>query len=162
MYWHCALVVAWLVPRETAAVSAQALWTPYNHAPVYSVFIQSNIRRVHVCLAVTWHLYFWQNVRDLLRAAAVTRGRNGYRNKSQHRKLTMEEKILPPLMRDSNPGLFDQESFPLAQHDQLSSSVIHLTCVSSFHHQSCNSPVWLVTTIGHVTHLCDQISPSVM
>ena len=32
-YW----VVAWLVPRETAAVSAQALCTPCNHALVYSV-----------------------------------------------------------------------------------------------------------------------------
>ena len=28
---------------------------------------------------------------------AVTRGWNGYRNKSQHRKLTLEKKILPPL-----------------------------------------------------------------
>ena len=31
------LVVTWLVPRETAAVSAHVLCTPYNHAPVYSV-----------------------------------------------------------------------------------------------------------------------------
>ena len=35
-------------------------------------------------LAVTCHLHFWQNDRDLLRATAVTRGWNGYRNKSQH------------------------------------------------------------------------------
>ena len=27
---------------------------------------------VHVCLAVTCHLYFWQNDRDLLRATVVT------------------------------------------------------------------------------------------
>ena len=31
------LVVTWLVPRETAAVSVQGLSTPYNHVPVYSV-----------------------------------------------------------------------------------------------------------------------------
>ena len=31
------LVVTWLVPRQTAAVSAQVLCTPYNHSPVYSV-----------------------------------------------------------------------------------------------------------------------------
>ena len=31
------LVVAWLVPRETAAVSVQVLRTPFNYAPVYSV-----------------------------------------------------------------------------------------------------------------------------
>ena len=43
------------------------------------------MQRVHVCSAVTYHLHFWQNNRDLLRATAVTRGWNGYRNKSQHR-----------------------------------------------------------------------------
>ena len=30
--------------------------------------------RVHVCLAVTRHMHFWQNDRDLLRDTAVTRG----------------------------------------------------------------------------------------
>ena len=34
--------VAWLVPHETAAVSAQILCTPYNHAPCH--FMQSHIR----------------------------------------------------------------------------------------------------------------------
>ena len=29
--------LAWLVPCETAAVSAQVLCTPFNNAPVYSV-----------------------------------------------------------------------------------------------------------------------------
>ena len=42
------------------------------------------------------HLHFWQNDRDLLRATAVTRGWNGYRYASQHRKLTMWNKIIPP------------------------------------------------------------------
>ena len=40
-----------------------------------------------MCLAVTCHLHFWQNDSDLLRATAVTRGWNRYRNKSQHRNL---------------------------------------------------------------------------
>ena len=35
------------------------LCTPYNHAPCH--FMQSHIRKVHVCLAVTCHLQFWQN-----------------------------------------------------------------------------------------------------
>ena len=39
----------------------------------------------------------------------VTRGWNGYRNKSQHRKLTLE-KIFQPLLWDSNPGPLDHES----------------------------------------------------
>ena len=36
-HWQQYLVVAWLVPHETAAVSVQVLCTTYNQAPVYSV-----------------------------------------------------------------------------------------------------------------------------
>ena len=57
-------------------------------------FNKIHIRKVCACLAVTCHLHFWQNDRDFLRATAVTRGWNGYRNKSQHRKSTLEKKIL--------------------------------------------------------------------
>ena len=56
--------------------------------------MEGHIHRVHTCLAVTCHLHFWQNDRDLLRATVVTWGWNGYQNKSQHRKLTPEKKIL--------------------------------------------------------------------
>ena len=100
--------LAWLVPHETAAVSAQLLRTPYNHAPCH--FMQSHLRKVYACLAVTCHLHFWLNDRDLLRATAVTRGWNGYRNRSQHRKLTLEKNIFLPLPRDSNPRPFNHES----------------------------------------------------
>ena len=92
--------LAWLVPQESAARESQSrrvLCTPYNHAPCH--FMQSHIRKVSACLAVTCHLRFWQNDLGLLRATAVTRGWNGYRNKSQHRKLTLEKKILPPLQQ---------------------------------------------------------------
>ena len=69
---------------------------------------------MYACLAVTCHLHFWQNDRDFLRATVVTRGWNGYRNKSQHRKSTLEKKILPPFQqgfsRDSNPRPFNHES----------------------------------------------------
>ena len=43
------------------------------------------MRRVLVCLAVTCHLYFWQNGLACLWAAALTR-RNGHQHKSQRRK----------------------------------------------------------------------------
>ena len=84
--------------------SRRVLCTPYNHAPCH--FMQSHIRKVYACLAVTCHLRFWQNDRGLLRATAVTRGWNGYRNKSQHRKLTLEKKILPPLQQGFEPATF--------------------------------------------------------
>ena len=79
--------LAWLGPHETAAVSAQVLCTPYNHAPCH--FMQSHTRKVYACLAVTCH-----------------RGWNGYRNKNQHRKLTLEKQILPPFQQGFEPVTF--------------------------------------------------------
>ena len=57
--------------------------------------MQSHIRRVHTCFAVTCHLHFWQNDWDLLRATAVTLGWNGYKNKSQHKKVDLREENYP-------------------------------------------------------------------
>ena len=82
-------VLAWLVPHETAAISAQVLCTPYNHAACH--FMQNHIHNVYVCLVVTCRLHFWQNDQDLLRAAAVTWGWNGYRNKSAQKVDPREE-----------------------------------------------------------------------
>ena len=68
--------------------------------------MQSLIRKVHAYLAVTRHLHFWQRDSGLLRATAVTHGWNWYRNKSQHRKLTLEKKVLPPLLQGFEPATF--------------------------------------------------------
>ena len=89
------------LPHENAAVSAQVLCTPYSHAPCH--FMQSHIRKLYVCL--TCHLHFWQNSQDLLRATAVTRECNGYRNKSSQKVDTGEE-ILPPLLQGFEPATF--------------------------------------------------------
>ena len=115
--------LAWLVPHETAAILAQVLSTPYNHAPRH--FMRSHIRKVYAYLAVTCHLHFWQNDWDLLRATAVTRGWNRYWNKSQHSKLTLEKKILLPLLQGFKPATFQSRvrhsngwaiPLPLYQH----------------------------------------------
>ena len=102
-----------MVPLDTAAVSAHALCTCHPAAVdrVTALFEATVIRRVHLCLAVTCRLHLWQNDRDLLRATAVTRAWDGYRNKSQHRKLTAEKekKISRRASRDSNPRPFDHE-----------------------------------------------------
>ena len=95
-------MLTWLVPHETAAISAHSVYTiqvPYH-------FMQSHICKVHAYLAVTCHLHIWQNDWGLLRATAVTQGWNGYQNKSQHRKLTPEKKILPPLLQGFEPMTF--------------------------------------------------------
>ena len=84
--------------------SRRVLCTPHNHALCH--FMQSHIRKVYACLAVTCHLHFWRNDRGLLHATAVTPGWNGYRNKSQHKKFTPEKKILPPLLQGFEPATF--------------------------------------------------------
>ena len=66
----------------------------------------SQVHRVHVCLAVICHLHFWQNDRHLLYATVVTLGWNEYRNKCQHRKLTLEKKIPPQLLLGPEPVTF--------------------------------------------------------
>ena len=82
------------MPRDTAAISAEVLCVPYSHAPDYSVTLPGCM--CVMCFAVTCFLHFWQSDQYLLHATAVTQGWNGYRNKSQHRKLTLEKKILSP------------------------------------------------------------------
>ena len=59
------------------------------------------IRRLHEYVALTCHLHFWQNDRDLLLATAVTRGWKSYRDQSQHRILTPEKRNVPLFL----PGL---------------------------------------------------------
>ena len=72
-----------------------------NHAPHH--FMQCHILEVHAYLAVTCHMHFWQNDQDPLHATAVARGWNRYQNKSQHRKLTLENKIIQPLQQGFEP-----------------------------------------------------------
>ena len=74
----------------------------------------------------TCPLHFWQNERDLLGATAVIRGWNGYRNKSQHRNLTLEKKIPQRTCLDSNPRRFDHESsaVPLSYHRSPAASCV--------------------------------------
>ena len=51
-FFQRCLVLAWLVPRETAALSARSLYT-MQPCTKSRHFMQSYIRRVYVCLAVT-------------------------------------------------------------------------------------------------------------
>ena len=78
-------------------LGTSSVYTIHTCTSLQCHFIRSHIGRVHVCLVVTSHLHFWQNDRDILRATAAARRWNGSRNKSQHRTLALEQKILPPL-----------------------------------------------------------------
>ena len=109
--------------------SRRVLCTPYNHAPCH--FMQSHIRKVYACLAVTCHLHFWRNDRGLLRATAVTRGWNGYRNKSQHRKLPWRRKFSRRSCWVSNPRPFDHESGALTT-ELFPPPYIHRACFLAY------------------------------
>ena len=89
--WNCCLLGTFCVHHTTMhhATSCKATYV-----------------RCMCILAVTCHLHFWQNDQGLLCAAVVTWGWNGYWNKSQHRKLTLEKKILPPLLQGFEPMTF--------------------------------------------------------
>ena len=109
--WCCIAGATWNCCRQGAI----SVYTIQPCTSLQCHFNQSHIGRVYVCLVVTCHLHFWRNDRDLLRATAVTRGWNGYRNKSQHRKLSMEKKKRKKKNSrrscgDSNQGPFDHES----------------------------------------------------
>ena len=80
--WALLGCVTRLVSRETAAVSARSVYIIIQPCTMSRHFMQSYIRRMPACLAVTFHLHCRQNDRDLLCATAVTRGWNGYRNES--------------------------------------------------------------------------------
>ena len=77
-----------------------------HHTTMHHV-ISCNATTFHVCmfscnlppaLLVEWLGY--------VHATAVTQGWNGYQNKSQHRKLTLEKKILPLLLPGFKPETF--------------------------------------------------------
>ena len=113
---HCAQVVCdWMISLKSVTFAALfsccmagATWKCCRHGArcVYTIQPCISLGRVYVCLAATCHLHFWQNDRDLLRATAVTRGWNGHRNNSQHRKLTLEKIILKPLLPGLEPETF--------------------------------------------------------
>ena len=92
---------------------------------------------MYACLAVTCHLHFWQNDRDFLRATVVTRGWNGYRNKSQHRKSTLEKKILPPFQQGFEPATF-QSRVRCSNHWAIPAPLSTLS-----HTHTINTPVSL-------------------
>ena len=116
-------------------------------------FNKSHIRKVYACLAVTCHLHSWQNDRDFLRATVVTRGWNGYRNKSQHRKSTLEKKILPPFQQGFEPATF-QTRVRRSNHwvipapsTQITSDICFITDHGAYASSNKIKIVWIETEL---------------
>ena len=115
------------------------LCAPYNHEPCH--FMWSHIHNVHAYLAVTCHLHFWQNHWGLLHATVVTRGLNGYWNRSQHRKLTMEKKTLQLLLQGFEPMTIWSQvqcsnhwAIPAPQHQISHNGYIMVNCSKRLFH----------------------------
>ena len=90
VYWHLTALFGCCMASATWNWNFSHLSTSF----VYTIqpctswqchLIQSHTGRVHVCLAVTSHLHFWCNDRDLLCATEVAWGWNGYQNKTRLR-----------------------------------------------------------------------------
>ena len=126
----CTYIAVWLLHGWCNVKLLQFrrdLLTPYNHGLCH-VTSWSHIRRVYECLAVNCHLHFWQNDRDILWATAITLEWKGYQSKSQHRKLTFEKTILPPLLPGLKPLTFLKYSCRLSRthaHTQSNTNIIN-------------------------------------
>ena len=107
--------------------------------------------RVYVCLAVTCHLCVWQNDRGLSRTAGVTRGWNRHRNRTQHRKWTLEKKILWPLL----PGI-ERATFRSRVRSSVTSCILPLFRFQSFRH--LNTHCKPSNKLGSEDVLCQNIS----
>ena len=83
-------MLTWLVPHETAAVLACSVYTIQP-----CCFMQSDIRKVHLHLAVTCHTHFWQNDQDLLHATVATWRWKRYQNKSAQKVDLWGEENVP-------------------------------------------------------------------
>ena len=84
--------------------SRSVLCTPYNHAPCHVSSCKATYVGCHSTFGrITGIIFIY-----FYCAIAVTRGWNGYRNKSQHKNVGPREENSP--CRDSNPRPFDHES----------------------------------------------------
>ena len=138
--------------------SWRVLCTPYNHAPCH--FMQSHIRKMYACLVVTCHLHFWQNDWGLLHATAVTRGWNGYRNKRQHRKLTLEKKILPLLQQRFEPATFwswvrrsNHWAIPAPGREWKIWTFCFLIYILHYYHHSCLNSQASTCTVSSIYYM---------
>ena len=90
-------------------LGARSVYTIQLYTSLQCQFIRSHIYRVHICLAVTCHPHFWLFYL-LLRVERIQKRKKERkkrrRKKTQHRALTLEKKILSPLLRGLEPATF--------------------------------------------------------
>ena len=128
-----------MFPQKLRESSFPDMFPHYAWTVTYSAHSDFVGSRVYACLCVTCHLHFWQNDRGLLRGNAETRGVDRTPNKSQHTKLALEKKILPPLQPGFELATFRsrvqysyQQAIPAAGWNYLHTFyVVWPTCFSA-------------------------------
>ena len=73
VYLQRCMVITWLVPLETAAISACSLYTILSCHITLRHAKATDMWGACVCIAVTCYQHFWQNDLDPLHATAVMR-----------------------------------------------------------------------------------------
>ena len=81
----------------------------------------------------------------------VTRGWNGYRNKSQHRKSTLEKKILPPFQQGFEPATF-QSRVRRSNHWAIPAPLLFGLCMYIYIY-TAHVAIGLAVLVMHVTLL---------
>ena len=124
--------LAWLVPHETVAVSAQILRTPYNHAPCH--FMQSHIRNgvcVFSCNLPPARLAEWPgSFTCCCGNTGVERIPKWVSTKSRPWRRTVSRRS----SRDSNPRPFN--------HKSSWQSLGFLTCAQMLMHATAHRDLW--------------------
>ena len=86
--------------------------------------------------------------------SAVTRGWNRYRNKNQHRKMTMEKKIIPPLLQGFEPATFQSR---LTQESRRCSAIELSRCPEWRKHKERRPAHLKKLKRDHVTPLLKEL-----
>ena len=120
--------LAWLVPHETAAVLAQVLCTPYNHAPCH--FMQSHIRKVYaysICAKTEEGLrkrernrHRWTTRRDRHRDTKIDR-RDKFSIPTCVRYIQVSKAYIMPNNNDNKPT---QTGYPKRKKKKKESSIL--------------------------------------
>ena len=101
----CIVAIKVCLPRQTYVCHDKIIFVSIHILSRKHLFVATKMILIAVP-AYDSYLHFGQNDWGLLHAAEVTRGWNRYRSKSQHRKLTPEEKSLRPLLPWFEPETF--------------------------------------------------------
>ena len=119
---HCYITI-WLLQVKLLLSCAPFVYT------MQPVFIVTSHKATYIwcmCVCMLWsgsqiinviimlfccNLHFWKKDLDLWSVTAVTQGWNRYQTESQHRKLTLEKKILMPLLPGLEPVIFFYHEF---------------------------------------------------